>query len=156
MFTCVGWSGRQSAAGAAAAERLGGDSHGRQSGQGRCCILDRDITQAQTLIKLPGATFCPSTTGTGKLAGAVATWLAWWKAVWAGLVFRMGAMGSPVAGLYDHVTTHDDHLLTIDHRGGEVGGCGGATEGIVGTGGSREASGEGSLGAGGRETEQSS
>ena len=54
------------------------------------------------------------------------------------------------------VTTHDDHLLTIDHRGGEVGGCGGATEGVVGTGGSGEASGEGSLGAGGRETEQSS
>ena len=86
----------------------------------------------------------------------MATWLAWWKAVWAGLVFRMGAMGSPVAGLYDYVATHDDHLLTIDHRGGEVGGCGSATEGIVGTGGSREASGEGSLGAGGRETEQSS
>ena len=48
------------------------------------------------------------------------------------------------------------YLLTIDHRGGEVGGCGGATEGVVGTGGSGEASGEGSLGAGGRETEQSS
>ena len=84
----------------------------------------------------------------------MATWLAWWKAVWAGLVFRMGAMGSPVAGLYDYVATHDDHLLTIDHRGGEVGGGGGATEGIVGTGGSRDTSRE--LGAGRGHTEQSS
>lgn len=66
-------------------------------------------------------------------------------------------MGSPEAELYDYVTTQDDHLLTIDHRGGEVGGGGGgATEGVVGTGGSREAGGEGGLGAGGRETEQSS
>ena len=67
-------------------------------------------------------------------------------------------MGSPEAGLMT-VNTHDDHLLTIDHRGGEVGGGGsggGATEGVVGTGGSREASGELGLGAGGGETEQSS
>ena len=54
------------------------------------------------------------------------------------------------------ITTHDSSLLTIDHRGGEVGGGGGATEGVVGTISSREASGEGGLGAGGRETEQSS
>ena len=55
------------------------------------------------------------------------------------------------------VITHDGSLLTIDHRGGEVGGGGsGATEGLVGTISSRETSGEGSLGAGGRETEQSS
>ena len=65
-------------------------------------------------------------------------------------------MGSPEAELYDYVTTHDDHLLTIDQGGGKVGGGGGATEGVVGTISSREAGGEGGLGAGGRETEQSS
>ena len=65
-------------------------------------------------------------------------------------------MGSPVSGLYDFVTTHDDHLLTIDHRGGEVGGCGGATEGVVGTGGSGDSSGELGPAGGGGDTEQSS
>ena len=48
------------------------------------------------------------------------------------------------------------YLLTIDHRGGEVSRGSGATERVVGTGSSREASRERSLGAGGRETEQSS
>ena len=101
---------------------------------------------------LPGATFCPSTTGTGKLAGAVATWLAWWKAVWAGLVLRRGAMGSPEHTLATHSALIT--LLTIDHRGGEVRGGGGATEGVVGAG--RGGDSGGQLGAGGRETEQSS
>ena len=44
LLTCAGWSGRQSAAGAAAAERSGDGSHERQSGQGQCCILDSGVT----------------------------------------------------------------------------------------------------------------
>ena len=54
---------------------------------------------------LPGATFCPSTTG------AVATWLAWWKAVWAGLVMRGGSIGSAEHTFSNSLCT----IVTTDH-----------------------------------------